>query len=69
MKALLKDLEHRSSSADIEVLSSPLCEASLKAAHAFMERWQNPANFHLEASPLTRKRAQQSKAVKIEPHR
>jgi len=62
MKALLNELEDRSTSNNVEALSSALCEASLKAAKAFMERWQDPANLQLEPSPLARKRAQRSKS-------
>jgi hypothetical protein len=66
MKALLNDLEQRSSVNNTEVLSSRQCVASMKAASAFMERWQNPANLQLEPSPLVKKRALRSKSIKAE---
>ncbi len=66
MKALLNDLEQRSSSDNVPALSSHQCVASLKAASAFMERWRNPVNLHLEPSPLIQKRALRSKATKTQ---
>lgn len=66
MRALLRDLERRSSSQRGEVLSSLQCEASLQAAKVFISRWQTSASLPLEPSPFVLKRAERLRTQKVQ---